>query len=627
MRATQTQYRKDVGASQPARTLLRDPLKIAALLLLGFAGLLLFIATLPYAQLLRLARLATGGRNPLSPASFALLAPRLQFAAAFCGLLASLAWLLAVTIRRLFWQTLTISAAFIRELPAAFRAWWVRQSRAERAVLGGILVLAAVLRLAYLGEPIRGDEAFTYLTFGRRSIVHALAFYAVPNNHIFHTLLVHICTHILGGSLWVIRLPALVAGWLTVAAAYVLARKLYAGRVALLAAALAASNAQMVLYSVNARGYSLVALFTVLLFLLAIEIVERDEPAHWALFSAVAILGWWTVPVMVFGYASAVLWMFLCLMREDGAGPRMRRWLAHCAVSAAVIGLGVVTVYLPPLVVNGPDALLRNPWMRPLDWAAFRGALPLVPGKIDLALHDGLVRPVAWILLGCLGVSVWKHRQLASRMRVSLFFPVVIASGALVLSQRQIPFIRVFLFMAPLYAVEVAAGMLWVWRRATLRAPSWRDGGALALALLAAASGAVETVSSKTIPAYNTLPQAPQIARRLAEQLRSGDALVADEDQVCYYLRRQGKDCADPYALTAPARRVFTVVVDAEETRNTPAGPLFEGGLSTDPRSFANIWRDLRSCRWLDPQLYGPREKVFSYEGASIYRSTLAPAH
>jgi len=594
-------------------------LRIAALLLLGFAGLFLFISALPYAQILRWARLATGGKNPLSPASYALLAPRVRFAAAFCALLASLAWFLAGAIRRLFRQTLNVSATFMRELPAAFRAWWAGQSIAERAVLGGILLLAAVLRVAYLAEPIRYDESLTYVGFGRRSIVHALASYPEPNNHIFHSLLLYICVRFFGSSLWVIRLPALVGGWLAVAATYALARKLYGSRVALLATALAASSAQMVLYSVNARGYSLIVLFTLLLFLLAVEIVERGQPAHWVLFSIVAIIGWWTVPVMVFGYASAVLWMFLCLARADGSGPRMRRWLAHCAVSAAAIGLGVVTVYLPPLVVNGYDALLRNPWVKPLDWACFRARLPLLPGKIDGALDGGLARPLAWLLLGCLGVSVWKHRQLGSRMNVSLFFPVVIASGALLLLQRQIPYIRVFLFMAPLYAVEVAAGMLWVWRQATLRAPSWRDGGALALALLAAATGAVETVSSKTIPANADLPQAREIAHRLVGQLRPGDALVGFGYQVCYYLLRQGQDCADPYAVRDPAR-VFTVVVDAEETNSAATEQPFEGGLYAAPSSFANLWRELR----LNPQLYGSREKISSYQGISIYRSARA---
>jgi hypothetical protein len=622
VRSTETGNRYDQGVSHLA--LLRDPLRIVALLLLGFAGVFLFISALPYAQILRLARLATGGKSPLSPASYVLLAPRVRFAAAFCALLASLAWFLAGAIRRLFRQTLNVSATFMREVPAALRAWWAGQSGAERAVLGGILALAGVLRVAYLAEPIRYDESFSYVGFGRRSIVHALASYPEPNNHIFHSLLLFLCARIFGNSLWAIRLPALVAGWLAVAVTYMLARKLYGSRVAVLASALAATSAQMVLYSVNARGYSLIALFTLLLFLIATEIVERDQPAHWAIFSLVAIVGWWTVPVMVFGYASAVLWMFLCLAREDGAGPRrMKRWVAHCVVSAVAIGLGVVTVYLPPLVVNGYDALLRNPWVAPLDWATFWQRLPLLPGKIDLALDDGLARPLAWLLLGCLGVSVWKHRQLGSRMSVSLFFPVVIASGALVLLERQVPYARVFLFVAPLYAVEAAAGMLWLWRQATLRAPSWRDGGALALALLAAVFGTVETVSSKAIQANADLPQAREIAHRLAGQLRPGDALVGFGFQVCYYLLRQGKDCADPYAVKAPAR-VFTVVVDAEENSGGAAAEqIFEGGLYPAPSSFASLWRELR----LDPRLYDPREKISSYEGVSIYRSERASTH
>src|SRR5215203_4846783 len=131
----------------------------------------------------------------------------------------------------------------------------------ERLTAAVLLAGALLIRLLYMRQPIRHDEAYTYLYFASQPLGSALSDYTVPNNHLFHTLLVKAVTSVLGGSLPAIRLPAFVAGLLVVPAVYLLTRRSSGDRAAaLIAMAAAAVWPELVHYSTNARGYSFIAL-------------------------------------------------------------------------------------------------------------------------------------------------------------------------------------------------------------------------------------------------------------------------------------------------------------------------------------------------------------------------------
>lgn len=88
-----------------------------------------------------------------------------------------------------------------------------------------------------------------------------------------------------------IRLPAFIAGVLVVPASYLAARVLYNKRAALLAAALVASSSYLVEYSANARGYSMICLFFMLLPALAAYIIRTWSPGVWLPFAVLSVMG------------------------------------------------------------------------------------------------------------------------------------------------------------------------------------------------------------------------------------------------------------------------------------------------------------------------------------------------
>lgn len=128
--------------------------------------------------------------------------------------------------------------------------------------LGLVFAAALVNGAHYLSRPMLYDEAFTYNIFASRPMLRIISDYQLPNNHIFHSLLVHFTTGIFGSQPWAVRLPAFLAGVWLIPAGYLVARAFFDRDTALLSAALTGFMPILVDYATNARGYSLMALFS-----------------------------------------------------------------------------------------------------------------------------------------------------------------------------------------------------------------------------------------------------------------------------------------------------------------------------------------------------------------------------
>ena len=63
------------------------------------------------------------------------------------------------------------------------------------AALLVVMVLAVIYRLEYINSSLHHDEAYTFLAFAH-SLFSAATDYHLPNNHVFHSILVYLSTHI-----------------------------------------------------------------------------------------------------------------------------------------------------------------------------------------------------------------------------------------------------------------------------------------------------------------------------------------------------------------------------------------------------------------------------------------------
>jgi hypothetical protein len=267
----------------------------------------------------------------------------------------------------------------------------------SRIVFFFILISGLILRLGSLFEPVTYDEAYTYVGFASRSLWPIVSDYSLPNNHIFHSLLVHLSTQIVGNHPWAIRLPALLAGLGVIWMVYILGKELYSRETGLAAAALAAYFPELIHFSTDARGYSLIGLFTLLIFWLGLRLTRQPTTRDWILLALCTALGFWTIPLMLYPAGGLYLWLFLELSlreittviaserllrtkqspaapgdsfaRQVSTGSTNGSLTMTCQWLLSGLGAGILTVllYTPVLLVSGWRKLLANGFVQPVN--------------------------------------------------------------------------------------------------------------------------------------------------------------------------------------------------------------------------------------------------------------------
>ena len=172
-------------------------------------------------------------------------------------------------------------------------------------------IVGVVLRSLYLSQPIRFDEAATYLDYTRKSFFYIVSTYKEPNNHVLHTLLVRLCYLALGGDEWVIRLPAFIFGSLSILLAYTLARSIFSRAAGVVASAMVATSSTLVEFSTNARGYTLICFLCLALIYFAMRLLDRDRTADWVILAVIGALGCYTVPIFLYPLGGTSIWILV----------------------------------------------------------------------------------------------------------------------------------------------------------------------------------------------------------------------------------------------------------------------------------------------------------------------------
>jgi len=444
----------------------------------------------------------------------------------------------------------------IGQSPRRFRDWIAGEQLVYLGVLGLVLVAGVVVRIAVMDVPMRYDEAATYDNYVSKPLYVGLANYSTPNNHLLHTFLAKLSVSALGSGPWAIRLPAFLAGVALVPASFALARVLYGRVAALLAAALVATSSTLVEYSTNARGYTIVALLTVLGFLAGTVALDRDSLAAWALIAAVGALGLYAVPIMLYPLGGILLWLLLSHLLTGAA---LRPFAVRVAGCTAAIAAITLLLYAPVLAASGVRSVTSNEFVEPRSWSAF---LDLLPGHLSDTLDTwdrGVPIAISAVLaIGLLASLVFS--PVVSSYPVPPLAGVVLWTLPVLALQRVVPFTRVWLFAVPL-ALAAAAGF-YGWLLERRRAGS--VAGILLAALVTVGAGwnVVSTDDVRASRETGALLDAEYVAADLAAIVRPDDRILATGSDTIleYYLERDGVDAGSLLYTDEPRARVFVVV-------------------------------------------------------------------
>jgi uncharacterized membrane protein len=434
----------------------------------------------------------------------------------------------------------------------ALRHSW-QTERLDWGLLALLLFVGAGLRGLFLFQPMRTDEALTYLQFASKPLLQALADYAAPNNHLWHTFWVHLSTRLFGEAEWAIRLPALLAGLLLIPLTYGAIRALYGRQAALFAAALVTIASYLIEYSTNARGYTIQAC----VFMLCVGLVRwlylRPRPFVWTMFVLCAALGFYTIPTFLYGYAALMLWL-LWLIWDTPSTRALGLWYW------LVAGIGTVgltgLLYLPVLLLSGLAAITDNEYV--VSREVFLQELLVSLGATAQRWHTSLPLPLIGLVLIGLMVAVRYHGTLGTVKR-NVVYPLLLAIGAILAFQQVSPFVRVWLYFLPLYLGIASAGIIYLAQR-------WQVKSATLILMALVLWGGVNIVQTRspyTSIETGTFRDAPAVTQFLQTRLQAGDKVLYEHpsgESLTYYFRRAQLDFAYLERDFTPRPRVYVVL-------------------------------------------------------------------
>jgi 4-amino-4-deoxy-L-arabinose transferase-like glycosyltransferase len=348
-----------------------------------------------------------------------------------------------------------------------------------------LVALAAVLRLLTLGHGLWWDEIRTLVDSVRLPLWQIVTVFPGDNQHTLFSILAHLSISIFGESEWSLRLPAALFGIATVPLLYGCAREFVGRTEALVASLLLTVSYHHVWFSQSARGYALLAFFTVLCTWLLLRGLRSNGRSYFLWYGIVAAAAIYTHVTMVFLVVSHAA---LCALPLGLPWPPRLAWPRWRGPLTGFVLAGALGLALNlPFLLEVRQAVVDAP--SPMQAATPKWALLELIRGMQLGL-GGLIGAVAGAAL--FGIGSWSYLR-QSRFLIGLFLvPGALTLAANIVLHRPVRPRFVF-FLAGFLVLIVVRGVLevgrWLQHRRAATAPHITATG-IGLALLLAAASA-----------------------------------------------------------------------------------------------------------------------------------------
>jgi MFS family permease len=324
-------------------------------------------------------------------------------------------------------------------------------------------------------------------------------------------------------------------------AVYVLGRVLYDKRVGLFAAALVAASTYLIDYSSEARGYSLIALLSILITLVLLGLLRRSRPFLWSAYAVLTAIGFFTIPTFLLAFVGAVAWFGLVVFLRK----QVRIYLVPFAAWTAIAGIMTVWFYTPILIFSGLDSLIANDYVRPGNLTDTLAELPAFLARM-LSLVTQEAPGFFGVLIG-LGALVGCVISVGRKRSISLVSIVMFGCAlVLLLVERRIPFERVWTYLFAYYYLVASAGLWWLLEQVIIRVgEAHRNLLQGVFAILLAGTLLIASFNRLNRPEPpDSFPEAENIATYLAREWHPGDLVFSrfpTRAVTQYYLRQIGR--------------------------------------------------------------------------------------
>jgi uncharacterized membrane protein len=411
-------------------------------------------------------------------------------------------------------------------------------------ILLSIIVLGIFFRYAYLWRPMGHDETYTFMAFASRGLRFSITDYHLPNNHVFHTILVNLAFQLFGDSPAIIRLPAFLAGILIIPATYLVGKQFFSTNIALVSASIVASLPVLIDYSTTARGYTVLTLFTLLIVALAAFVKDHRNLIAWGLLVILSSLGLYTNPTMIYPIGMVVTWLLLSRLIKDVDKDYGKDYYIYLGVSCMLILVTAGILYSPIIFNSGIQSIVGNDVIEALSWSDFYQSVPVRIRNTWIEWNRNIPDWISIIAIIGLTASLFVPR-LPQKRRIPLIMAGMLWIGTALVIQRVAPWPRIWLFLLPLIIIWISAGILGLIELILRMIPHGNYLmmgiiGVLVILPLGAGFLRSYTQYSQKLHAQGELEK---VAMYLSDYLQPEDVVVVtspDTIVLKYYLRRYG---------------------------------------------------------------------------------------
>jgi hypothetical protein len=360
----------------------------------------------------------------------------------------------------------------LRRLPTGVPALEVSTiaplSTVECISLAAVCAFAVILRLHHITRGLTLDELTTVIKFvDVHSLWTTLSTDDGFNNHLANSLLVYFSQRLLGRSEWVLRLPAFLLGLTSLYAQWAFTRRLAGSALAVLATAGLAFSPAHIFWSVTARGYVGMLLFTLVSTSLYWQILQDPSWRKGLLFTVSNVLAIFFHPFAALVVLTQFVFLVHLAVRQTATG-RSGDLLSVSSCRILYLAFpAIVGMTFACYAFIVPEYILNI-------LGARHGAFHLLfPLEVLELLSYGPARSVTlgWVLVVVMGglctVGWLAFRQKCPRA-AHYWAWLGILPFLIVMPLR--PFFlgtRFFIFLLPFYLILVGAGLLTAWRAAT----------------------------------------------------------------------------------------------------------------------------------------------------------------
>jgi hypothetical protein len=327
------------------------------------------------------------------------------------------------------------------------RQYFLSLERRTRFFLCAVLVVQFLAYLYFLlAMPLQYDEWFSFRYFSRNGFWVILSNYEVPNNHIFYNLFAGFFVKLPFDPEVTMRLPSLLASMITTWYFFKLCKACFKDGVSILLLLFVLTSYPYIVYSFEARGYSFINLFCILLMYFSYKLCKAYERRFYRTGLIMALwLGMWTVPTFIYPAFSimSVLTLYVLFQKKGSA---LRLFIKDVFVAVIL----VVLSYVPVILFNSASKLFNPNGGATRFWLKQPNVVEVILKHLKSVCEYLFYReeflPVISVLV-LIGVIFYLSKKGNDSFIPFLSAAMFFSPLAILVLHRVIPFERIWLFL------------------------------------------------------------------------------------------------------------------------------------------------------------------------------------